>query len=313
MDQIIYLGADHIISACGVSTNETFRAMLDYRLGVRSSDDVSLSAVPLMAGRIDHEKVEHHDGNTFLEDLLQISIGRVLTESGVAPSETGLVVATTKGNISALAENLAPDPRCFIAESMNRLMQKMGFRDRPVVISNACISGIAALIVARRMILDGKYRHVVVAGVDVLSEFVVSGFQSFKSVSGEVCRPYDADRCGLSLGEACGVLLLTTDPTKVKSEQVCLTGGALTEDANHLSAPSRTGAEFAEAMMQAMREAGVTASECALRGAVCGQCLCGACFPSDDYRPKKWVGIRRMQCRRRIDPETCFGGVLSAA
>lgn len=262
MDQMtIYLGADHIISACGASTDETFDAMLGYKSGVRLTADPSLSPEPLPLGRIDRRGVPHRDGNTFLEDLLQESVGRVLAESGVDPATAGLVIATTKGNIGALAESLAPDARCYIARSMERVARNLGFESDPVVISNACISGIAALVVARRMMLARGIAHVVVAGVDVLSEFVVSGFRSFKSLDGQVCRPYDETRRGLSLGEACGAVLLTADPAKAGPRAVCLTGGALTEDANHLSAPSRTGAELAEAMRQALAESGVTAAE----------------------------------------------------
>ena len=54
-----------------------------------------------------------------------------------------------------------------------------GFVNRPVVVSNACISGVLALSTAARMIDAGLYDHVVVAGGDLLSEFVISGFLSF--------------------------------------------------------------------------------------------------------------------------------------
>ena len=264
MDQMtIYLGADRIISACGVSTEETFEAILRGKLGVKQICDPKLSPVPLMAGRIDRSGFPNDDQHPFLEQILRSAIESVVGESGVDPKthRTGLVIATTKGNVESLSESLAPHQRCFIAESMERVAQEMGFAERPVVISNACISGIVALIVARRLMLAGLYDDVIVAGVDVLSEFVVSGFQSFKSVSDQVCKPYDAQRKGLSLGEACGAVVLTKDPMKAKPRPVVLAGGALSEDANHLSAPSRTGAELAQAMTQAMEEAGIEPSQ----------------------------------------------------
>lgn len=262
MDQIkIYLGADRIISALGDTTEQNVEEILRYHTGIRPVEDTTLSARPFMAGRIHHAVFENR--TTRLEALLEETIGSVLEVSGVSPrsSRTGLIVATTKGNVDSLALTPRPDGKCFLAETALRVAQRLGFETRPVVISNACISSLAAMIVARRLMLAGQYDHVVVAGVDLLTEFVVSGFQSFKSVSEKVCRPYDVERDGLSLGEACGALLLTTDIRRAKEGRVMLSGGALTQDANHLSAPSRTGEELAAAMKEAMREAGAAAAD----------------------------------------------------
>lgn len=255
----IYLGADRIISSCGLTTAENVDAIEHNELGVKSFSDPTLGECTLTAGRIDRARLQLPAGAPAFEALLIASISSVVAESGVDPRAAGtrLIIATTKGSIDLLRNDPKPDSRCFIAEAAQRVADKVGFAARPVVISNACISGVAALIVGRRMIASGQCTDVVVAGADILSEFVVAGFRSFKSVSGEVCRPYDKLRDGLSLGEACGTILLTSDPAKAKGEPVLLPGGALTQDANHLSAPSRTGEELAEAMRQALREAGI--------------------------------------------------------
>lgn len=108
------------------------------------------------------------------------------------------------------------------------------------------------------MIEAGTCTEVIVAGADLLTEFVIAGFRSFKSVSETVCRPYDKARDGLSLGEGCGALLLTTDSRKAKGTPVLLAGGAMTQDANHLSAPSRTGEELAAAMREGDAGGGLT-------------------------------------------------------
>ena len=255
----IYLGADRIISACGLTTRENMEAIGGGTPGVATFRDPSLCEGELTAGRVDRARFGHAD----FETLLEAAIGSVAAESGVDPKApgTGLVIATTKGNIDCLRNAPKPDPRCFIAESAQRVADRLGFTARPVVISNACISGVAALVVARRMIEAGTCTEVIVAGADLLTEFVIAGFRSFKSVSETVCRPYDKARDGLSLGEGCGALLLTTDSRKAKGTPVLLAGGAMTQDANHLSAPSRTGEELAAAMREAMREAGLTPRE----------------------------------------------------
>lgn len=68
--------------------------------------------------------------------------------------------------------------------------------NEPIVISNACISGVSALIVASRLIEAGNINIYWWAGGDLLTRFVVTGFQSFKSVSPEICNPYDNARDG---------------------------------------------------------------------------------------------------------------------
>lgn len=260
MGQIaIYLGADRIISACGLTTAQNTEVIGRYESGVRTFADPALGEGMLTAGRIDRTHLCQPEGLSDFEALLCEAIGSVVAESGVNPKAVGtrLIVATTKGNVDLLRRDPKPDPACFIAQTAQRVADCLGFTARPIVISNACISGVAALIVAHRMIASGDCTDVVVAGADVLTEFVVAGFRSFKSISGGICRPYDKQRDGLSLGEACGAVLVTSDADKAKSTPILLAGGALTQDANHLSAPSRTGEELAKAIHQAIDHAGI--------------------------------------------------------
>ena len=134
-----------------------------------------------------------------------------------------------------------------------RIGDFFGATNQVEVISNACISGVSALIVAKRWIESGRYKRVIVAGGDILSHFITSGFLSFRSVSAHPCRPYDIQRDGLSLGEACGAVLLETQEN---ANHIILSGGAISNDANHISGPSRTGDGLALAINQAMEEAG---------------------------------------------------------
>ena len=263
MDQpiTIYLGEDRIISAEGFTTQECVDSILDNRLGVKPCFDPKLSPHPFPAARIDWQKLRLPTDAPRVETILHEAIQSVLEAAHIDPRNVGFILASTKGNIEELSHETKPQDNCFLTQTALHVAQRLGFKHHPIVISNACISGIDALIVARRMMLEGRYTEVIVAGVDLLSEFIVSGFQSFKSVSETVCRPYDAARNGLSLGEACGVVLLTTDFQKAKGTPVCLAGGAMSQDANHLSAPSRTGAELAHAMRLALSEAGLTPND----------------------------------------------------
>ena len=117
--------------------------------------------------------------------------------------------------------------------------------------SNACISGLAALIQGMRMLRSGAYDHVVVVGAEVQSRFIVTGFQSLKALSLQPCRPFDAARDGLNLGEAAAAMVLSGEmPGRAGHDVMAdsdrpspweLVDGAVRNDANHISGPSRTG------------------------------------------------------------------------
>lgn len=224
-------------------------------------------------------------------ELLAINcVENVVGDAGL-PERTGLVIASAKGNVAMLegrcgapktqqVTDLQSDlptqgstlPQCSGIQSvassrkascpqhlqenrLNRVGEFFGIDESDVYyISNACISGVSALIFARRMILSGRYDNMIVVGVDVQNRFIISGFASFKSLSPELCRPYDASRCGLNLGEACGAVMLTKTGT---SELVAIDGGSASDDANHISGPSRTGDGLYFAMRDAMSESGV--------------------------------------------------------
>lgn len=224
-------------------------------------------------------------------ELLAINCVENVIGDADLPERTGLVIASAKGNVSMLEGRCgAPQPQqvtdlqtalptqgskllqcsenqsgastgtasCmpFLQENrLNRVGEFFGIDESDVYyISNACISGVSAMIFARRMILSGCYDNMIVVGVDVQNRFIISGFASFKSLSPELCRPYDASRCGLNLGEACGAVMLTKTGS---SDLVAIDGGSASDDANHISGPSRTGDGLYFAMRDAMSEAGV--------------------------------------------------------
>ncbi|MCK4750461.1 MAG: hypothetical protein KAT15_25565, partial [Bacteroidales bacterium] len=119
------------------------------------------------------------------------------------------------------------------AEVMARFF---GMKNQPFVVSNACISGVVGMLLARRLISGGQDDHAIVLGADMISKFIVSGFQSFLSLSELPCRPFNKERDGLTLGEAAGTVIVSRQYGNVE-----LVRGAISNDANHISGPSRTG------------------------------------------------------------------------
>lgn len=247
----IYLGASSLRTALG-NKRETLDAMHRGVCGLKYEE-----AFGMYAGRSEVATVE---GYSRFESLIIEQLDNILAGSAISlkSEDVQLVLSTTKGNIDLLAEdceNIAE--ATYIYTSAEAIARRYDAARRPIVISNACISGVSAFVVARELLQSGKVKHVIVAGGDALSEFITAGFASFKSISAQPCRPYDAERDGLTLGEAAGAVILTTNEALSDEGKVRLAGGAISNDANHISGPSRTGDGLYYAIANAMREAGV--------------------------------------------------------
>ena len=147
-----------------------------------------------------------------------------------ADASTIFILSTTKGDNLDL---LTP------AQTIAR---HFGNPNPPIVVSNACTSGVCAQITAKRLLDAGLYQHAIVIGCDIQTRFIVSGFQSFKALSPEPCLPFSPERKGLNLGEAAATIIYSQEPRAESQEpHWVLEAGSIHNDANHLSAPSRTG------------------------------------------------------------------------
>ncbi|MFC2102621.1 beta-ketoacyl synthase N-terminal-like domain-containing protein [Bacteroidota bacterium] len=276
----VYLAGDNIITSLGTSTAANFEALKRGEIGIKLSSDLNLFPTPLPLSLVNSKILEEkfqqvlkkfqqkNDSSAFtrLEKLLILSIHDAAKEDPdiLRDPKTLFVLSTTKGNIDLLEKRnkeLFPPNRIYLWELARVIGDFFGFVTTPLIISNACISGIMALMTASRYLGSGMYNHAVVSGGDILSEFVISGFQSFQSISPTPCRPYDAGRDGLSLGEGAGTMVLTTDIEKISGDPVRITGASTSNDANHISGPSRTGEELGLAMHKAMQEASLTPAD----------------------------------------------------
>ncbi len=277
----IFVVSDNIYSPLGATTAENFSQLRLGVSGVRRHVDAEMSAEPFYAALFDraHFKQDRsdrwegsgrRDGNassekfTKFELLLIASITEALRDSGIAAGDkrTIFILSTTKGNISLL-ETGTNDPaladRVSLHGSARRLAEYFGFVNQPLVVSNACISGIVAILTASRLIRSGQYENAVVAGADVISKFILSGFQAFQAVSAGPCRPFDRARDGINLGEGAATVVLSSN--RKKEGGLKMMGGAVSNDANHLSAPSRTGEELSLAITRSLHEARLSASD----------------------------------------------------
>jgi 3-oxoacyl-[acyl-carrier-protein] synthase-1 len=226
--------------------------------GIRSVNDPSISIRPVVASAIP-PGLPVPVGMPRFEALCSLAIKNACRALVLPPERTLFVLSTTKGNIDLLETEHAVRVPLHVAGAS--LANAFGFKHSRVV-SNACISGVQALLVAQRSLASGHYEHAVVVGGDILSHFVVSGFQSLQALSAEPCRPFDAARTGLTLGEAAAVMVLSARPEALgTTSRIQILGGGVSNDANHISGPSRTGEELAQAIGRALVAANVSAHD----------------------------------------------------
>ena len=225
----------------------------------------SKAAVSLSCKKVNYTKLEKACIVSVAEALKDAGVKGSGIEGAIDPSGNRVlfILSTTKGNVFLLDENEQQGyehNQLYLWRSAELISQFFGNTNTPLVVSNACISGAFALVAAQRELRSGKYDYVIVVGADVLSKFIVTGFQAFKALSQEVCKPFDANRTGLNIGEAVASVVMTecggseaennSELTAsmngfcekgFKKGDIVLTAGAVRNDANHISGPSRTG------------------------------------------------------------------------
>lgn len=260
----VFVIADNIVSPLGDTSAENFSALCKNISAIKEHNDSSKSDKPFFASLFQKDTFDENSALTKFEQLLIRSISGALSQTNVnlKTDRTGLIISSTKGNIS-LIESAALTPelneRISLPSSAKKIAEYFGLVAKPVIISHACISGLVALITGKRLLEAGKYDTVIVAGADTITKFILSGFQSFQAVSDELCKPFDANRKGINLGEAAATIILSVN--KPRGKAVKLAGGAVSNDANHISGPSRTGEELFQAIEAACNESSVNKSD----------------------------------------------------
>jgi 3-oxoacyl-[acyl-carrier-protein] synthase-1 len=260
-EQDVFVVADNVLSPLGKTTAENFSKLKKNVSAVKQHYDALISSQSFYASLFDKDecfiKNDEHKYTKF-EQLLIASIQDALQDSEISAKDkkTVLIISSTKGNISLLeteTNNAELKKRIALSTSAKLVAEYFGFANRPIIVSNACISGVLGIITGMRLLRSGQYVNAVIAGADVISEFILSGFQSFQALSPQVCKPFDKSRDGLNLGEGAGTIILSVN--KKYAENIKVMGGSVSNDANHISGPSRTGEELAFAIKKALQDA----------------------------------------------------------
>ncbi len=176
--------------------------------------------------------------------------------SGILQTEQAYRRRDERGALPADFHYTGTQSNASLADFVAR---RLGLQGPSFVISSACSSSAKVFATAQRMIASGLVDCAVVGGVDSLCLTTLYGFHALELLSREPCRPFDAARKGLSLGEAAAFVLLERAPSQLRDEDVLLLGCGESSDAHHMSSPHPEGLGASRAMRQALQQAGLQA------------------------------------------------------
>lgn len=262
-----FLSHNNIVSSLGFDSPTVVDKISDEVSGLHLIDRPKILDRPFYSSMISgdvlneaFDRLNTNLANTRLEKMLMVSLENTVKASELELTDrVGLIVSTTKGNIDMLEEDSKfPKERTYLSALGAELQNYFGFTTEPIVVSNACVSGILAIVAAQRLINQGTFDHVFVVAGDLVTKFIISGFNSFQALSDLPCRPYCKTRSGINIGEVAASVLVTKDKNRLVDESVEILGGASCNDANHISGPSRTGEGLFRSVTSALKEAGLS-------------------------------------------------------
>lgn len=244
MNKPVYIQYLSLVTPLGNSVEQHLEAFKNGVSGIRLAEKAGFqdTTIPLA-------KREEITGNRY-DSLLREALEQAKATYS-ASGKTAVIVSSTKGNMDLLPGDTFASTQPIIREF---------FPEADVlIISNACISGVIAVNTAADFLVADQYDQVLVIGIDAISEFVSYGFQSLFALSNEACKPFDKDRNGTTLGEGCGILLVSKEP--LRDYAVLYKGGSSSNDANHISGPSRTGEGLVRSIEKTFKRSGLNAAD----------------------------------------------------
>jgi 3-oxoacyl-[acyl-carrier-protein] synthase-1 len=247
---MIFLGAGNMITPLGTSVLENWEHVLNYATEIKPYASLRPEDPKLYLSRFS-------DGLDFHERIkksIRYSLEAV-DHSKLDWSRTVLIFSSTKGDVEQLRERNID--QALLDYTANELLIEFPAAEA-ITVSNACISGITALILAHDLVKTKQFTHALVVAADNCSTFVSEGFKSFYAIASDFCKPYDAHREGINLGEGVAAVWISGDAHFFVNEPIRIHGGATANDANHISGPSRTGEGLFRATSRALKFAGKT-------------------------------------------------------
>lgn len=260
----VFVSYNNIVSPLGFDTFSNIEHVSKGISGIKKQQDKKLMERPFYSSLVDTNKLDEtfeKFGNvtayTRLEKMMIISLNDVIQKSNInLTKKTALIISTTKGNVDVLdSQSKFPKERAYLPELGKQIQYFFDFQNEAIIVSNACVSGILSIAIAKRLIQSGVYENALIVCGDVVSEFILSGFNSFQAISEKPCKPFSKNRTGITIGEAAASVLVTSNKEFRSDDAVKILGDSSCNDANHISGPSRTGEGLYRSMKSAFTEA----------------------------------------------------------
>ena len=176
-------------------------------------------------------------------------VGVFIGTSTAGVHSTELAFRDRSGGALPAWFNYRTTQNCFSPADFVR--RALGLEGLAIAIATACSSSAKVFASASRAMQAGLCDAAVVGGADSLCLTTLYGFNSLQLISPDVCRPADANRCGISIGEAAGFAILEG----AQNPGLALLGYGESSDAHHMSAPHPQGEGAAAAMHGALQRA----------------------------------------------------------
>jgi 3-oxoacyl-[acyl-carrier-protein] synthase II len=211
------------------------------------------------------EGVELPPGRNLAERYLAAAVGEAVREAGLAAAGTALVAGTNFGGAAAAERALAGGDASALDEyefrsQLDRAAEAAGLDGLRLALSLSCASGAAAILLAGDLIATGRAPRAVAAGYDELSRYAFVGLAALRATSPTALRPFDVRRDGTLFSEGAGALALEPlDEARARGAGPVaeLLGGALNNDAFHMTAPEREAKGIRALVAAALEDAGV--------------------------------------------------------
>ena len=269
--ELVITGAG-VVSAIGVGKAANLESLLHARSGVAPIRylGTELKDFPVGEVKLSNEELSALCGAPAewpRTTLLSIcALQEALKEAGLADgSGMRLIGGTTVGGMDVTEKifpKYSPNHGCGASTDLAALFIG-GFEDA-TTLSTACSSAANAFMFGANLLRTGQYERVVVGGSESLSNYHLNGFNSLMILDREPCRPFDATRAGLNLGEGAAYLVLETLESARKrgaKPLARLSGFGNACDAFHQTASSENGEGAFLAMQKALKMAGLQPSQ----------------------------------------------------
>jgi len=263
----VFITETNCITPLGFDVATNIQNIVSYRSGIELHLNSSLMEKPFYASIINDDqlneafaKVSSSENFTRLEKMMILALQPIVQKSKFDfETKTGFLLSTTKGNITDLKNPSDNNIKnVYLHQIAKNIADFFGFKKTPIVISNACVSGVLAVSVAKKLIQSEMFDNIFIVAGDEVSEFVLSGFNSFQAMSYLPCKPFSINRSGVSLGEATAAVLVSSNRENAK---IKIIGESAINDANHISGPSRTGEGLFRSIENALAEAKINPNQ----------------------------------------------------